>query len=66
MIRKIRRYESEDKIRERFVKYRKGKKIRKDDLYHARKAKGQKSLKMKRWFNAKKEKNEKGCSHKQE
>lgn len=49
-LRKRRKYESEWKIRERFVRYRKGKRIRKDDLYHARKAKGQKSLKMKRWF----------------
>lgn len=53
-LKKKRKYEPEWKIRERFIKYRKGKKIRKDDLYYARKAKGQKNLKMKKWFSQKK------------
>lgn len=44
-MRKIRKYDSEEKIKERFVKYRKGKKIRKDFLYKASKTKGQKNLK---------------------
>lgn len=44
MLRKIRKYESEQKIIERFLKYRKGKKIRKDCLHDASRKPGQKKL----------------------